>query len=912
MRVGKKKLLLYCALSVICILLLTIGAGRFLQHEYSVYRKEEVSHLLEMYKENMTLAIQNRLNYAAELTVEDLDMQSYKAWFKKRAQKLIKQKEVEKILLFEGDKVHSVFAADGSKKEAGRDLQDFSYIYTLAKVVKEPVMEGPVSMDVNGKKKEVFLFFQPLLKGRSYEGEIAVILDKDYVIEHLNLQRLYDMGYEYHLWKVNSQDGSKEVVASSDKSLDYSYASKIEIYLPGQWTLSILPKGGWISKKIEACVMGASILIGVILSVLLISRLMMSAKIRYFKSLSIYDKKTGLFTREGFVREVGKWTEEGNCPFSMFYFSIEEYSRTALMAGLSKEKEYLNSIPGLLNEFIKSPYAAGVIAEGRFVVAVKEEMTESKRQDFAKGLSLKLIWKIRIQGKKLFLNVNYQAVSYPEDGENAEVLLEKLIEDCYLRLYGESPIEDLTEKCRRLAEGKTDVEFSEYADVQMMELSKALNQYRKRVEQVAYFDPVYNIGNRMKYLRDVDILIAYDMKRPFRAYIMDIRSFSKYNELFSVATGDALLFEMTQRLLHIFGKNLYRINGDVFIGISFEAGQEGKNDKAVNRIQDAFHRPIVVEGSVFTLDVLIGICDYPVHAKTSEKLLESLQLAVRYAKTMGSQMNKNVIIYNDELLEVRHKEAKILQLLETSIREETLEVWYQPLYHLQSRRFTGTEALVRLPDGEGGYVPAGEAIEIAEKNGLIGQVGEYVIRRACTFMKEEGRKLGLKSMGINLSVQQLLVENSVSAIMGQIKKTGLDPKCITLEITETVLMQSIEMAEGILKELSSYGVRIALDDFGIGYSSLNYLLNLPVNVLKFDSSMTRKIITSDKQYALLKAMIEMADINQMDVVVEGVETEQELNKLVSTSASYIQGIYYSKPLSQEKLTEFLREKNFIQ
>lgn len=219
---------------------------------------------------------------------------------------------------------------------------------------------------------------------------------------------------------------------------------------------------------------------------------------------------------------------------------------------------------------------------------------------------------------------------------------------------------------------------------------------------------------------------------------------------------------------------------------------------------------------------------------------------------------------------------------------------------------------MRLPHGNGGYVPAGQVIEIAEKNGLVGQVGEYVIHRACTFMMEKGKKLGIESMGINLSVQQLLVENSVPSIIGHIKKTGLDPKCITFEITETVLIQSIELAKGILDELSSYGVRIALDDFGIGYSSLNYLLNLPVNVLKFDRSMTKKSVDSEKQYALLKAMIQMADISQMDVVAEGVETKEEWKMLTSTSASYIQGFYYSKPLPEEKLMQFLRDNNHIE
>lgn len=909
MKVMKKKTLLYCMLVVVCIFLLSAGAGRFVQRQYSSLRKREVGRLLKMYKDNMTLVIRDQLNYADEIVNAEPDILHHEAWFKQRAQNLIDQKGVEKILLFKGDKVQYAISADGSRNDLGRDLRDYSYIYTISKVVKEPVVEGPVRLDKKGKKKEVFLFFEPLLDGKDYKGEVAVALDKDYVISQLNLKRLYHLGYEYHLWKVSSQDGSKDVVAYSDRNLDYSNASKIEIYLPTQWTLSIIPRDGWISGKTEMIIMGTAVLLGAILSALFISTFILAHRVRYYRKLNIFDGKTGLFNRNGFVREVQKWTKDVSDPFVIFCFSMEEYSRTALMAGLSEEKKYLRSIPVLLNEFIKSPYVAGVLAEGRFIVAVKEKMTYQEREDFAKGLSLKMMWKIRINSKKVFLNVNYQTASYPEDGQTAEILMNKMIKGCYLRLSGESPVEDMTEKCLQLAEGRTDIEFSEYADVQMMELSKALNQFRKRAEQVAYFDPVFHIGNRMKYLRDVDMLISYDAKRHFRIYIMDIRSFSKYNELFSVATGDALLMEMAQRLLHIFGNHLYRINGDVFIGISFQTDEDTQEDKMICKIKDAFQCPVVVEDATFTLDVLIGICDYPVHAKTSEKLLENAQTAINYAKSSLDKMGTRIILYDNELLEVRHKEARILKLLKTSLENETLEVWYQPLYHLQIGLFTGAEALVRLPDDNGGYVPAGQVIEIAEKNGLIGQVGEYVMHRACTFMENKGKKLGLQSMGVNLSVQQLLVENSVSAIIGQIRKTGLDPKCVTVEITETVLIQSIELAEGILKELSSHGVRIALDDFGIGYSSLNYLMNLPVNVLKFDRSMSRKSVSSKKQYLLLKAMIQMADINQMDVVVEGVETEEEWRMLASTSASYIQGFYYSKPLPEGKLAEFLRNKN---
>lgn len=363
MKVMKKKTLLFCTVTVLCILMLSVGTGRIIQDHYSGQRKKEVSRLLKMYKDNLTLVIRDQLNYAAETVKAEPDILNHEAWFQRRAKNLAEQEGVEKILLFKGDKVLSSFSADGNEKDKGKDLRDFSYIYTMAKVVKEPVVEGPVKLNKDGEK-EVFLFIQPLLKGQVYEGEVVAVLDKEFVIRRLNLKRLCDLGYEYHLWKVNSQDGSKDVVAYSDRNLDYSYASKIEIYLPTRWTLSIMPKDGWISKKTETGIMGTSVFLGVLLSVLFMSVFVLALRVRYFKNLSIYDEKTGLYNREGFIREVQRWMVSEPYVFSMFYFSIEEYSRVELMAGFLKENEYLASVPAVLDEYIKSPYVSGRIAGG--------------------------------------------------------------------------------------------------------------------------------------------------------------------------------------------------------------------------------------------------------------------------------------------------------------------------------------------------------------------------------------------------------------------------------------------------------------------------------------------------------------------------------------------------------------------
>lgn len=901
----KKSLLIYMALAVFPLLLAFI-LGMTVLEGYSGARKREAENLLGLYRENITLVMREQLNYARGLVNMEPYVLGDTDWFEWKARELLSREGVAGITVFNQDTVQIALPEADFKDDVGKDLKDFSYLYTLAKVVKEPVADGPITLPGTGQS--VFLFLQPLLDNQAYQGEIAIALDEAYVISQMHLERLSGLGYEYHLWKVNSQDGSKDVISSSDAGLDFSYAAKTEFYLPSQWTLSIIPSSGWVSAGTRFLIMGSAMLLALILAVLLLCAFTFYRRYRAYRKLSYVDQYTGLFSRRGFCRELDGWTREKGPAFSIFYFSIDDYSRISLLAGMEEEHKYLRSIQGLIKDYVQNPYIAGRISEGSFAVAVKDAMTEQEMTDFAKGLALKLMWKIRIQGRKLFLSAGYQCASFPEDGGCPDILLNQLTKRYYSKVLEESPLHDLTKKCRLLAEGHTDVEFSEYTDYQMMELSMALNQYRKQAEQAAYYDQAFNIGNRRKLLRDVDMMISYDAKRRFRLYCIDICSFSKYNELFSVATGDAILKEVIQRLGLIFGASLYRINGDVFMGISFEdIYKHHKMDETVSRIQDVFKQPVQVNGFVFTLDILMGICDYPIHAKTADGLLECIQSAINYAKIQQSSGDGGVMAYNDTLLKLRQREGQILHLLKNSISSHSLEVWYQPIFNLKRGAFTAAEALVRLPDGEGGYVDSGEMIRIAEKNGLVSQIGEYTMLHACSLMQEQGRGLGLEIMGVNLSVQQLLVEDGIARITELLNHTGVNPRSITLEITETVLIQSIEKAEGILERLSEMGLRIALDDFGIGYSSLNYLMNLPVDSLKIDHSMTCGITRSSKQYAILQAIVEMADINHISVVVEGVETQEELELVASTNAVYVQGFHYSRPLPPDKFMQFLRD-----
>ncbi|WP_416390516.1 EAL domain-containing protein [[Clostridium] hylemonae] len=226
--------------------------------------------------------------------------------------------------------------------------------------------------------------------------------------------------------------------------------------------------------------------------------------------------------------------------------------------------------------------------------------------------------------------------------------------------------------------------------------------------------------------------------------------------------------------------------------------------------------------------------------------------------------------------------------------------------HLESGRYKAVEALVRLPDGKGGYFPAGQVISLAERNAMVEALGDYVLANACSFMREWGEELGVQRMGINLSVQQLLVGNSAEHLLQLISAANVEPGRITLEITESILIQSIDHAAETLEKLRKAGIHIALDDFGVGYSSLNYLSNLPVDIIKIDRSLTQQILTNEKQYALLRSIVDMSVINDLSVVAEGVESGAEQKMIASAGVQYIQGYYYARPMPGEELIVSLK------
>lgn len=432
-------------------------------------------------------------------------------------------------------------------------------------------------------------------------------------------------------------------------------------------------------------------------------------------------------------------------------------------------------------------------------------------------------------------------------------------------------------------------------------LAEAIHSYKQRVEQASYIDTLLKIGNRSKCIKDMEKLIERSDVQRFSLFLLDIHEFSKYNDIFSIRVGDEIIKEVRARLGKIFLEDLYRIDGDVFLGVMV-----GRKDdrETLSRIQQELEEVISIDSIEIKLRYNLGISHYPTHGEQAEELIEHAQSALNYAK---KQLKANAVIYSESITGILRREGEILSLLRRRIAENMLEVWYQPIYDVKSGKFTTAEALLRLRDDKGSFIAPYHAILVAEKNDAIGEIGEYVLRAACHTMKElKAEAAELENIQVNLSVQQIAQPGFAERTLELIQQSGCSPQHLGVEITETALIQSFDSTVDILMKLKAAGVEIALDDFGSGYSSINYLARLPIDKLKLDRELVLQVTDSPEQLEFIQTVVHMAKIKNMKVIAEGVEDEITLEKIISCGSDYIQGYYFSKPLQKDEFIEFIR------
>jgi diguanylate cyclase (GGDEF)-like protein/PAS domain S-box-containing protein len=434
---------------------------------------------------------------------------------------------------------------------------------------------------------------------------------------------------------------------------------------------------------------------------------------------------------------------------------------------------------------------------------------------------------------------------------------------------------------------------------------------QERIEYLAYHDYLTDLPNRLLFTDRLEqaILQARRTEKPIAVAYMDLDAFKRVNDTMGHTQGDELLKTVAYRLTGTLrvSDTVARLGGDEFIFMF----QNFTDVTAVTRITETifncFNQPFELENQYFFMTASLGVSIYPADGENVETLIKNADIAMYKAKDKG----RNKCVFCSQLMKNEVMETmRLTNGLYRCLERNELVLYYQPQMNCRSGKIVGMEALLRWQHPELGLVPPGRFIPIAEQTGLIMPIGEWVLRTACK-QNKVWQDAGLTHIriAVNLSLFQFQNPNLVDEVAAILKEIGLSANYLELEITESVLMKETEYIIEILKLFKNLGVAIAIDDFGTEYSSLNYLKELPVDKLKIAMPFVHGISKSNKDEAIIKAIIVLTQSLGLNVIAEGVETEHQLKFLTQLMCDEIQGFYYCKPLPAHEAEKLLKAKD---
>lgn len=430
--------------------------------------------------------------------------------------------------------------------------------------------------------------------------------------------------------------------------------------------------------------------------------------------------------------------------------------------------------------------------------------------------------------------------------------------------------------------------------------NKSLLKWKKRQDRIkylAYHDYLTGLPNRLLFTDRLKqgINHATRTEKVIGVMFLDIDAFKMVNDAMGHDQGDELLKEVASRLSLTLRKidTVARVGGDEFLLMINDLSSAEDIVQIAEKVVSVFNLPFKLKEQDFYVTASAGVALFPSDGEDVQSLLQNADIAMYRAKDKG----KNQYMLCSPIM--KSQVAELMKLTNGLYRAEErneLVLFYQPQVSQCSGRIIGMEALIRWNHPELGLVSPGKFIPIAEKTGLITSIGEWVMRTAC-YQNKAWQDAGLPCMrmAVNLSMYQFKNPNLVAQVESILKETGLDPSYLELEITESIAMKETDYIVDILNKLKRLGVTISIDDFGTEYSSLNYLKRLPVDRVKIAMQFVHGIAVSDKDEAITKAIIVLAKNLGLNVIAEGVETEEQLAFLSQRECDEIQGFYYHRP-----------------
>jgi diguanylate cyclase (GGDEF)-like protein/PAS domain S-box-containing protein len=427
-----------------------------------------------------------------------------------------------------------------------------------------------------------------------------------------------------------------------------------------------------------------------------------------------------------------------------------------------------------------------------------------------------------------------------------------------------------------------------------------------QVQYLAYYDSLTGLPNRSLLNDRLRSALAAARRHKEKAAVLflDLDRFKIINDSLGHSIGDLLLKEVATRLKSLSREEdtVARIGGDEFLVVLPSIHESVDAAVTAERIARGMDQEFIIEGRSFKVTCSIGISIFPEHGKDGETLIKNADAAMYSAKESGRYTFR---FFTEEMSAQVVERLTLEHDLREALEKQKLFLVYQPQVSLLNGKTTGFEALLRWEHPEMGLVPPTRFIPIAESSGLIVPIGEWVLRTACV----QARKwmdagIQVPTIAVNVSAIQFQQEGFCEVVKSVLHDTALPPRCLELEITESLLLSTGDSIFSLLEELKRMGVNLAIDDFGTGYSSLSYLRQFPVSKLKIDGSFIRDVATNPDDAAITTAMIDMSKALNLKVIAECVETEAQMEFLRTRGCNEVQGYYFSQPLSAANVEQW--------
>ncbi|MEW8095720.1 MAG: EAL domain-containing protein [Candidatus Thiodiazotropha endolucinida] len=439
-----------------------------------------------------------------------------------------------------------------------------------------------------------------------------------------------------------------------------------------------------------------------------------------------------------------------------------------------------------------------------------------------------------------------------------------------------------------------------------------IKEAQDQINFLAHHDALTRLPNRALFRERFDHALMHARREntSIALLFLDLDRFKTVNDTLGHPVGDQVLLEVSKRMNQIIraSDTLARLGGDEFVLLLEEQTDAQHAAVVARKLIDLFSRPMIIGEHELVVTASIGITLYPNDGDDSDKLIRHADRAMYEAKQQGRNTYR---FFTQALTEGALERLMMENDLRRAVARNELILHYQPIVNLETRQLQGIEALVRWQHPEQGLIAPGLFIELAEEIGIIGEIGQWVLRAACSQLAKWDRD-GFKvpRISVNLSVQQIDREGLITMVSEELNSSGLSPERLELEVTESMLIRNPELSRTVLSELRTLGVKFAIDDFGTGYSSLAYLKLLPLDHLKIDQSFVRDIGKDANDETIVRAIIAMSKSLGLESVAEGVEEAHQARFLQQAGSDLAQGYLYSRPLPADEIfSHWIRTEN---